>query len=236
MRLKKQAIWIIALVALVSIPPDAVHGSDVALMLAGDVGYMLQYASSVYAQNDNATVEPDSVTTNGSGNSRVGVDLTFNLGSQKRFGLGASYRRINPDLAASYNGYGLNVAWTNVADSGSVGAIVSSLVFSAGIASINFDDEVYSLVGADFGSGGGGYGEAQIRVALPVFDVTKLGQSRRFAIAPYVSLSAGGVVAARDVESATLTPIDGESWYLGAATWYTTVNLGVIALLKTAEE
>lgn len=236
MRSKKQSIWLITLVALASISPDAVYGSDVELMLAGDVGYVFGYASIIYAQNDNATVEPDSVTRNGAGDSRVGVDLTFNLGSRKQFGLGASYRRINPDLAASYNGYGLNVAWTQVADAGSVGAIVTSVLFSAGIASINFEDDVYALTDAEFGSGGGAYGEAQIRVALPVFDVTELRQSRRIAIAPYVSLSAGGVVAARNIESSLLTPIDGESWYLGASTWYTTVNLGVTTLLKTAGE
>ena len=208
----------------------AVHAQQVRIpyQLSLGVGYLASYGDWIGVQDEEGE-GPDSVWSQGSGNTRIAIDGTINMGARRRFGLGLAYRRFGPDNGYAINGVGPVIAWTNPYSAN----VVSQWMLAGGYASlavddVGLDDSVYNDI--SYGASFGAFFELQWRLAFPVIDLTEFSNGQALRLAPHFGLATGAAFTAREVDFETL-PGDEQDYFLYVDNFNTTISLGVTLMV-----
>lgn len=219
----------IALFALIS--GAQAFAASVVYDIRTDIGPIIRSASSFWFENDTgADVASSDYVTEGGG-VRYGLDLSVSPFPRNGIGFGFSYRRLSPnDLR--YNGFGGHLSLTEA--SGNRLLWVRRWAVTGGVARILFPDGAFSTLPAFEYSGGdvGAFFETDLSVAVPLVELTRVGESHSVQLAPLLGVSAGYVVGASEIQFASSSSVfdNDDGWYAGADAFYWSVNLGVSLL------
>lgn len=228
--MKKKGVLLLMLV--LSVAGAYAQEMRIPYQLSLGVGYIPSFGDWIGVQDQDGE-GPDSLWTQGSGNSRVALDGTINMGKRRRFGLGIAYRRYAPDNGYAVNAVGPVIAWTNPYSE----SVVSQWMLASGYAAIALDDSgMDETVSGDvsYGANVGAFIELQWRLAFPVVDLTQFSGNRVLTLAPHVGVAAGAAFMAREIEFAYAS-IDENQYYLYVDNFNTTISLGATIMVVESE-
>lgn len=216
----------IALFALISVAPA--FAESVVYDIRTDIGPIIRSASSFWFESDTGTGGASSDYVTEGGGVRYGLDLSVSPFPRNGVGFGFSYRRLSPnDLR--FNGFGGHLSLTEA--SGNRLLWVRRWAVTGGVARVLLPDDVLSTLPAFEYAGGdiGAFIETDFSVAVPLVEITRVGESHSVQLAPLIGVSAGYVGGATDIQFASSSSVfdNDDGWYVGADAFYWSVTVGV---------